>query len=258
MLPPLQAELEQTRDMIRALVGNLPNEDVDQKFELASLHLPTDLPLSIPSKLVAQRPDVAAAEEQLRAANAQVGVAVANRLPIINLTGSAGGTATVFDQMFAPGGPFWTLVSNVSGTVFDGGTLLHRERAADQALYEAAAQYRSTVISAYQNVADTLHALIADGDALAAAVEAERAAKKTLDLTQAQMKGGYVNYLVLLGAEQAYEQSLIALVQAQATRLGDTAALFQALGGGWWNRKSDVAGDPPRGDTKPVNLSQVR
>ncbi len=254
MLPPLQAELEQTRDLIRALVGNLPNEDVDQKFELASLHLPTDLPVSIPSKLVAQRPDVAAAEEQLHAANAQVGVAVANRLPIVNITGAAGGTATVFDQMFAPGGPFWNIIGNVTGTVFDGGTLLHQERAADQALYQAAAQYRSTVIAAYQNVADTLHALVSDADELAAAVEAERAAKKTLDLTQVQLKSGFVNYLALLSAEQAYEQAVIARVQALSTRFGDTAALFEALGGGWWNRKNEMAdvggGAPPASLTK--------
>ena len=255
MLPPLQSELEQTRDMIRALVGNLPNEDVDQKFELDSLHLPTDLPVSIPSKLVAQRPDVAAAEQQLRSANAQVGVAVANRLPIVNITGAYGGTATVFDQMFAPGGAFWSIIGNVTGTVFDGGTLLHQERAADQALYQAAAQYRSTVIAAYQNVADTLHALKSDADELSAAAEAERAAKKTLDLTQAQLKSGFVNYLALLSAEQAYEQAVIARVQALSTRFGDTAALFQALGGGWWNRKDNMA-DAGAGET-PASLTKT-
>jgi NodT family efflux transporter outer membrane factor (OMF) lipoprotein len=254
LLPPLESQFEQTRDLIRALVGNLPNEDVDQKFELSSLHLPTDLPLSIPSKLVAQRPDVAAAEEQLHAANAEVGIAVANRLPIFSLTGAVGGTATIFDQMFAPGGPFWTIIGNVAGTVFDGFTLLYQERAADQALYQAAAQYRSTVIAAYQNVADTLHALVSAADELSAANEAERAAKKTLDLTRAQKVGGYVNYLVLLQAEQAYEQALLTLVQAQTTRFGDTAALFEALGGGWWNRKTDVA-EAETG--KPVNLSKA-
>jgi NodT family efflux transporter outer membrane factor (OMF) lipoprotein len=256
MLPPLETEFQQTRDLIRALVGNLPSEEVDQTFELSSLHLPTDLPLSIPSRLVAQRPDVGAAEEQLRSANAQVGVAIANRLPIFSLTGAAGGAATEIDQVFQPGGPFWSIIGSVAQTVFDGGTLLHRERAADQALYQAAAQYRSTVIDAYQNVADTLHALISDADELSAAVEAERAAKKTLYLTRAQMAGGYVNYLVLLSAEQAYEQALLNLVQAQATRFGDTAALFEALGGGWWNRKSEVA--DAAADPKPANPSPTR
>ncbi len=252
MLPPLQSQLEQTRDLIRALVGNLPNEDVDVTFELASLHMPEDLPLSIPSKIVEQRPDVRAAEEQLRQANAQVGMAVANRLPVFNLSGTFGGTATEFTQMFAPGGPFWTLVGSVSQTVFDGGTLLHQERAADQALYQAAAQYRSTVITAYQNVADTLHALVSDADALSAALEAERAAKKTLDLTGAQEQSGYVNYLTLLNAEQGYEQALLNLIQAQTNRFGDTAALFQALGGGWWNRTMpDIEKEP---GFSPVDL----
>ena len=250
MLPPLQLQYEQTRDLIRALVGNLPNQDVEQTFDLASLHLPEDIPLSIPSKLVDQRPDVRAAEEQLRSANAQVGVAIANRLPLFSLTGDIGGTATVFSQMFSPGGPFWAIIGSVTQTVFDGGTLLHRERAADQALYQAAAQYRSTVITAYQNVADTLHALVSDADALSAALDAEVAAKKTLDLTQAQMKSGYVNYLTLLSAEQAYQQALLTLVQAQATRFGDTAALFEALGGGWWNRReaADERGSQARAD----------
>jgi NodT family efflux transporter outer membrane factor (OMF) lipoprotein len=243
LLPPLQSQFEQTRDLLRALVGNLPNEDIPETFELASLHLPQDLPVSIPSKLVEQRPDVRAAEEQIRSANAQVGVAIANRLPLFSITAAAGGTATQIGQMFGPGGPFWSIIGSVTEPVFDGGTLRHRERAADEALYQAAAQYRSTVITAYQNVADTLHALVSDADALAAAVEAERAAKKTLDLTRAQMERGYVDYLALLQAEQAYEQALLNLVQAQATRFGDTAALFEALGGGWWNRAETAAGD---------------
>jgi NodT family efflux transporter outer membrane factor (OMF) lipoprotein len=255
MLPPLQSQLEQTRDLIRALVGNLPNEDVEETFDIGSLQLPEELPVSLPSTLVAQRPDVRAAEEQLRSANAQVGVAIANRLPGFSITGSIGGTATVFDQMFAPGGPFWTLIGSVSQTVFDGGTLLHRERAADEALYQAAAQYRSTVITAYQNVADTLHVLVSDADALAAADEADRAARKTLDLTRTQMQVGYVNYLTLLSAEQAYQQAELSLIQARAMRFGDTAALFQALGGGWWNRtpggSTANAASPAIGDAKP-------
>jgi NodT family efflux transporter outer membrane factor (OMF) lipoprotein len=243
LLPPLEKQLEQTRDLLRALVGNLPNEDVEPTFDLATLHLPQELPLSLPSKIIEQRPDVRAAEEQLHSASADVGVAIANQLPQFNITGAAGGTATQFGQMFASGGPFWSAAGNVAQTVFDGGTLLHRKRAADQALIQAAAQYRSTVITAYQNVADTLHALISDGDALSAAAESAKAAKVTLDLTRQQMQVGYVNYLSLLSAEQAYQQAELTLVQAQAARFGDTAALFLALGGGWWNRESPSADD---------------
>ena len=243
LLPPLEKQFEQTRDLLRVLVGNLPNEDVDATFELASLQLPHEVPLSVPSEIINQRPDVRAAEELIRSANAQVGVAIANRLPQFSITGAAGGTATEFAQMFSPGGPFWSIIGSVTQTVFDGGTLLHLERAADQGLIQAASEYRSTVLGAYQNVADTLHALVSDADALAAAVESERAARVTLDLTRKQLGVGYVNYLTLLNAELTYQQALLSLVQAQAMRYGDTAALFQALGGGWWHRK-EVASAP--------------
>jgi outer membrane protein TolC len=120
--------------------------------------------------------------------------------------------------------------------VFAGGTLLHTKRAADEALRQAAAQYQTTVITAYQNIADTLQAMLSDADALAADLAAERATRITLDLTHEQMQDGYADYLADLAAEIAYQQALLNLVQAQATRFGDTAALYQALGGGWWNR----------------------
>jgi NodT family efflux transporter outer membrane factor (OMF) lipoprotein len=237
MLPPLDKQYQQTRDLIRALVGNLPNQDVPEAFTLDSLQLPQDLPVSLPSKLVEQRPDVRAAEAQMHAASAEVGVAIANMLPQFNLTAAAGGEATVFSQMFAAGGPFWSVAPGVTQPLFDGFTLLHRKRAADQALRQAQAQYRSTVISAFQNVADTLHALVSDAAALSAAVKAEQAAKVTLDLTERQGRVGYVNYLTLLQAQQAYQAALVTRVQAAATRFGDTAALYQALGGGWWHRE---------------------
>ncbi len=235
-LPPLQLQFEQGRDLIRALVGNLPNQDVPETFELDDLHLPPELPISIPSKIIEQRPDVRAAAAQLHVANAQVGVAVAAMLPQFSITGSYGGNADQFSWMFRHGGPFWNLVGDVTQPLFEGGTLLHRKRAADQALKQAAAQYQSAVITAYQNVADTLHATLSDAEALAADVEAEKAAKVTYDLTRRQMQAGYVNTLILLTAEMAYDQALLSRVQAQATRYADTVALFQALGGGWWNR----------------------
>jgi NodT family efflux transporter outer membrane factor (OMF) lipoprotein len=239
-LPPLQKQLEQTRDLIRALVGNLPNGP-DETFELDALQLPPEVPVSLPSKLIEQRPDVRAAEAQLHAANAQVGVAVAAMLPQFSISGEYGGNATQITQMFSAGGPFWSLYGSVTQPVFQGGTLLHQERAAKQALKQAAAQYQSTVITAYQNVADTLHVSLSDADALAADVDAEASAKVTYDLTRRQAEVGYVDTLTLLSAETAYQQTLLTRVQAQATRYGDTVALFQALGGGWWNRKEVAA-----------------
>jgi NodT family efflux transporter outer membrane factor (OMF) lipoprotein len=241
LLPPLQRQLEQTRDLIRALAGNLPNQDVPETFEFDALQLPQELPLSLPARIIEQRPDVRAAEAQLHAANAQVGVAVAAMLPQFSISGTAGGNADQIPWIFRAGGPYWTLIGGVTQPLFAGGMLLHDERAARAALRQAAAQYRSAVLTAYQNVADTLHASVSDADTLAGAVQAEDAAKVTYDLTRRQLDAGYVNYLTLLSAETAYKQALLTRVQAQVLRYGDTVALFQALGGGWWNRKELAA-----------------
>jgi outer membrane protein TolC len=162
-------------------------------------------------------------------------------LPQFSITGNAGGNADQFAWMFRSGGPFWTLVGGVTQPLFEGGTLLHQERAAKAALRQAAAQYQSTVIAAYQNVADTLHASLSDANTLAADVDAEHSSKVTYDLTRRQLEAGYANYLALLSAETAYQQALLTRVQAQASRYGDSIALFQALGGGWWHRKELAA-----------------
>ena len=217
-------------------LGRVPQSGLAEKFELSSLQLPQELPLSLPSQLVEQRPDVRQAEENLHSASALIGVAVANRLPNFALTADAGSMAVVLSHMFAGGTGFWDVGAGVTQPIFDGGTLLHRERAAKAAYTQAAEQYRSTVLTAFQNVADTLNALQQDADGLKAAAAAKDAAGVTLDLAKKQFQSGYANYLALLSAEQAYQQAVINLVQAQANRYADTAALFQALGGGWWNR----------------------
>jgi NodT family efflux transporter outer membrane factor (OMF) lipoprotein len=234
-LPPLEKQLALTRDQLAALAGRFPSEEMEEKFDLDALSLPKELPLSLPSKLVEQRPDVRAAEAQWHSACAQVGVAVANMLPQISITGAMGGTSTQLSQLFIPGNTFYGITGSLTQTIFDAGTLLHRKRAAEAGLNQAAAQYRSTVINAFQNVADSLHALEEDANALNASVNAERAARRSLDLTRRQLELGYVNYPAVLLAEQAWRQSLINLVQARANRLADSAALYMALGGGWWN-----------------------
>jgi NodT family efflux transporter outer membrane factor (OMF) lipoprotein len=235
-LPPLLKQLAQQRDLLAALSGGFPNQDLPEKFELSNLQLPQELPLSLPSKLVEQRPDLLQAEENLHSASAQIGIAIANRLPNFALTADAGSMALAIGQMFAGGTGFWDLGASVTQPIFDGGTLLHRERAAKAAYVQAAEQYRSTVVTAFQNVADTLNALQQDADALKAAADAKDAAAVTLDLSRKQYQSGYANYLALLNAEQSYQQAVINLVQAQANRYADSAALLQALGGGWWNR----------------------
>lgn len=235
-LPPLLKQLAQQRDLLAALSGGFPSQDLPEKFELSSLELPRELPLSLPSQLVEQRPDVRQAEENLHAASALIGVARANRLPNFALSADVGSMALIFSHIFGSGTGFWDLGGNAAQTAFQGGTLAHRERAARAAYTQAAEQYRSTVLTAFQNVADTLNALQQDADALKAATAAKDAASTTLELTKKQMQSGYANYLALLSAEQAYQQALINLTQAQTNRYADTAALFHALGGGWWNR----------------------
>ena len=204
------------------------------------MHLPQDLPVSLPSQLVEQRPDVRAAEAQLHAASAEIGVATANQLPQFTITAALGTASTSFTNMFAPGTGVWSIAGGIAQTLFDAGTLLHKKRAAVAAFEQTAAQYRSTVIRACQNVADALRALQSDADALVAQAAAERSAFASLDLARRQYQLGAIDYLTLLNAQRTWQQARISLVQAEANRYADTAALFQALGGGWWHR-SDVA-----------------
>lgn len=237
-LPPLQKALAQTRDQLAALLGRLPDNMPATEFELTGLELPQELPLTLPSQLVEQRPDIRAAEAQLHSASAQIGVAIANMLPQISLSAALGSAST--GALFQSGTGIWSIGASLTQPLFEGGTLLHRKRATEAAFDEAAAQYRSTVVTAFQNVADVLRALQSDAEALNAQLAAERAAADSLAVARRQYEAGSATYLTLLNAEQTYQQAHIALVQAQAARFSDTAALFQALGGGWWNRV-DVA-----------------
>lgn len=241
-LPPLVKQEAQLRDLLAVLAGRFPAQAPPASFDLASLQLPEDLPLSLPSALVSQRPDVLQAEANLHDASAKIGIAIANRLPNIVLTANAGSSAAAMSQLFTTGTGFWGVGAAVSAPIFQGGTLLHQERAAKAAYQQAAEQYRSTVLTAFQNVADTLTALEQDAEGLKAAANAEHATKVTLDLAQRQLQSGYAGYLALLAAQQSYQQARINLIQAQASRFADTAALFQALGGGWWQRV-DLAKD---------------
>ncbi len=240
-LPPLEKQAAQLRDLLAVLVGRFPGEAGTDPVALSDLSLPTDLPLSLPSALVEQRPDVLQAEANLHAASANIGVAVANRLPDIQLGANAGSSALAIGELFTPGNNFWMLAGTLTAPIFDGGTLLHQEHAARDAYDQAAAQYQSTVLTAFQNVADTLTALQQDGAGLKAAANAEDAAKTTFDLAERQTKDGYAAPLQLLNAEQTWQQARINLVVAQSSRLSDTAALFDALGGGWWHR-DDLTG----------------
>ena len=235
-LPPLEKALAQTRHQLSALVGKLPSEGGVAEFNLDSLTLPQELPVSLPSALARQRPDVRASEELLHEASAQVGVATAAQYPQFSLTASYGTTALTPHQMFDPGTTAWSLLAGLTQPIFNGGALTAKRRAAEAAYDQAAAQYKSTLLTAFQNVADSLRALDSDASALKSQAQADAFAAESLALAQQQYKLGAISYLVLLDAQRTYQQSHINLVQAQAARYADTAALFQALGGGWWNR----------------------
>jgi NodT family efflux transporter outer membrane factor (OMF) lipoprotein len=231
-LPPLLRQLAQQRDLLAALIGALPNAALPERPDLDQLQLPRELPVTLPSRLVEQRPDVRAAEEVLHAASAAIGVARANRFPELTLTADAGITGIISSGSSG----FWDLGAGLASPVVQGAKLRHQEEAARAAYDQAAAQYRATVVAAFQGVADALYAVRHDADALTAAAAAKRAASVSLDLATRQVQSGYVSSIELLTAQQAYQQAAIAEIQAQANYYLDAVALLHALGGGWWNR----------------------
>src|SRR6516164_7138361 len=233
LLPPLEKQLGVQRDLLTALAGQLSADEILQKFDLKSLKLPSNLPISLPSKLVDQRPDVRAAEAAMHSASAQIGVAIAARLPNLVLSANGGSTSFNWATQSTPGTGFYTLAASATAPIFDGFTLYHKQKAAEAALEQAEAQYRSAVITAFQNVADALKALQTDARAMKAAVHAEDTAKASLDIVQKQLNEGQVNQLAVLNAQQTYLTSAVIRVQTEASRLADTAALFMALGGNW-------------------------
>jgi NodT family efflux transporter outer membrane factor (OMF) lipoprotein len=230
-MAPLRHQLEVQHHQLAALLGKLPADSPVLKLQLSDLQLPTEIPLSVPSRLVERRPDVLAAEAQLHAATAQVGVAIADMLPQFDITAGIGSVATVMSDLFKSGTGFWSAGGSLTQTLFAGGQLLHKKRAADAMLDAAGASYRATVLGAFQNVADSLHALTSDAEVLEATARAAQASENSFNIARRQLDLGSVNYVYLLIAQQSYMQAQIALVQARANRLADTAALFQALGG---------------------------
>jgi NodT family efflux transporter outer membrane factor (OMF) lipoprotein len=251
LLPPLEKQLAQQRDLLTALAGQYAADEIRQKFDLAHLKLPANLPISLPGKLVDQRPDVRAAEANMHSAAAQIGVAIAARLPNITLSANGGSAAFNWPQTFAPGTGFFTLGAAATAPIFDGLTLYHKQKAAEAALEQAEAQYRATVITAFQNVADALRALQSDAKAMRAARRAEDTAKASLDIVEKQLNEGQVNQLAVLNAQQTYLTAAVVRVQTEANRIADTAALFMALGGNWPSNctvpdwRACALGDPP-------------
>lgn len=237
-LPPLRKALALERDALTVLSGHLPGEGLPERFSFEALKLPKRLPVSLPADLIAQRPDVRAAEANMHAACALIGVAIANRLPQVSLTGNIGRSGTQFANLFSdnPAFYFYTGIANASQTIFDGFTLQQKQRAAEAGLDQAAAQYRLAVLTAFQNVADALYAIRHDTVGLEKALLAEAAAAKSLKLTRLQLDEGQVAIQQVLGAQTAYLVASLTVIAAQTNRYIDSVGLFAALGGGWWNR----------------------
>jgi NodT family efflux transporter outer membrane factor (OMF) lipoprotein len=244
LAPPLRKQIDQQRDLLAVLVGRPGADAPTQRLALGAFTLPRELPVSLPADLVRQRPDVLAAEANVHVASAQVGVAVAARLPDVTLTGSAGGASTAITTLLSPQNTLWSVSGNVAQTVFDAGALRHKQKAAEAALEQARSQYRSAVLVALQNTADVLQAIVEDAESDRHAAAAQAAADRSLRLARQQLAEGEVGALPELNAEAAYDQAEVATAQAHAARYADTVALFQALGGGWWNdpkRQADAA-----------------
>lgn len=245
-LPSLQKQLAQQRNALMAYLGRLPSQDRGESVEIGQLRLPQALPVSLPSDLVRQRPDIQAAEATLHEAVANVGVSVANMLPQVTLNGQYGGSSSSLSHLLSPDSIAWSIAASVSQKLIDGGSAFHSKEASVAAYQQNLALYKSTVITAFQNVADALRAIQYDAKALQAQSAAERSAKASLDMAQDQYKAGAVGYTTVLNAQQAYQTALISRIKAQSARYTDTVALYQALGGGWWNRNDETARSKPR------------
>lgn len=238
-IPALRKQVDQLNDQLAILVGRTPAAMQALALDLADVHLPADLPLSLPADLVRQRPDIRAAEANLHIASANVGVAIAARLPNIVLNGNLGGNSTALGTLFSMGNSLWSIGPSITQPIFDAGALRHQQKAAEAALDQAKAQYRSAVLAGFQNTADVLHAIGADADTLDHAARARAATARTADIARNQAARGETGSLTALTAEAVDQQSEQALVQARAARYADTVALIQALGGGWWNRPEE-------------------
>ncbi|MDQ2822095.1 MAG: efflux transporter outer membrane subunit, partial [Pseudomonadota bacterium] len=232
-LPPLMKQLAQQHDLVAALTGRVPGDDAVPAMAFASLALPPELPVSLPARLIEQRPDVRAAEAQLRVASAQVGVAAAARLPTFALSATLGSTALSMGSLFKSGTGAWSIGADLVQPLFRGGMLQHQQRAAEAGYDQAAAQYRTAVLAGFQGMADSLQAIVSDAQALQACEEAERAARTGVEIATRQWQLGAIGHPVVLQATQAQRQATLATIQARTARYTDTVALFQALGGGW-------------------------
>ncbi|HXZ60800.1 MAG TPA: efflux transporter outer membrane subunit [Steroidobacteraceae bacterium] len=249
-VPQLEQRLSQADDLLAALVGHVPAEWTPPDITLAELTLPAELPVSLPSELVRQRPDVLVAEATAHGSSANVGVATAAMLPSINLTGNYSANGTTTSQLTSADGRAWAVGAGLTQPLFEGGTLWYRRKAALDQYRQASALYAQVVLSAFAQVADSLQALEHDAAALRAQDDALAAAKEALHLVQANYEAGLATYLDVLIADALYHQATINDLQLVAVRYQDTVALYVALGGGWWTDAQRLAPGADAGATR--------
>jgi NodT family efflux transporter outer membrane factor (OMF) lipoprotein len=246
-LPPLQQKIDQANHLLAALMGRSPDASPSPDggkgtLALDDFKLPDKLPVSIPSELVRQRPDILMAEQQLISANAQIGVTTAAMFPSLTLSGGVGVSNGNLSNLFQPANLFWSLGASLVGPIVDGGTRWFQRKAAIDAHDAVLATYKQTVLGALEQVADALQALEHDAETLKAQADSVQAASEALKLTQANFQSGVATYLQVLIADEQYQQATLGFIQARAQRLQDTVALYVALGGGWWNAAEPIAG----------------
>jgi NodT family efflux transporter outer membrane factor (OMF) lipoprotein len=241
-LPPLEQQRDAVNDELALLTGKSPAEAHVAAISLADLHLPHDLPLSLPSALVRQRPDIRAAEALLHQASANVGVAAANLYPQIVLTGSGGAIGTNFTN----GGDLWNVGASLTQPIFNGGSLRAEKRKAQASYEEAGSVYRQTVLQAFREVADSLYAIRHDAQTLQARAEAANSAEGAYQIASQRYQAGGISQLALLDTQRQQLQTALDRTSAAASRYADSATLIEALGGGWWN---DTAPSHPKTTT---------
>ena len=234
LLAPLEQNASQAEHLLAMLEGVVPSKANLPDIDLAELSLPADLPLSLPSDLVNQRPDILSSEALMHLASANIGIATAAMFPSFSLSGTYGGASTTLANLSAVS-KFWSIGPTATTPVFQGNSLWYVRRASIDAYQQSQATYRQTVLGAFEQVADSLKALEHDAEGLQAQVEAQRAAGEALNLLQVNYRAGLVAFPDVLTADVQFHQATIGWLQALAQRHQDTVALFVALGGGWWN-----------------------
>ncbi len=223
-LVSLESQIAQQTNQLAIYLGKFPSQMQPVNIRLDNLTLPTNIPVSLPSQLVAQRPDIVEAAYSLHSATANVGVTIADMLPQISLSGA-----------FTPAGLAWNIASSIAEAAINVGADIHRHAAVEAALEAAEYSYQSTVIAAFVDVANALQSITYDARSMALEVQSEQASRNSLDLAQQEYQLGTAAYSTVLSAQQSYRNAVTSLLSARASRLSDTVALYVALGGGWWN-----------------------